>query len=138
MGLLSNLLKVISSVSTTTPASNSVHTAHNMHSANNPLRDKLESIIASEFSEYELRKDIPASEMTSNSGARDYSYGLYLNGSPKAFIMIMKDRNDYKKRDVVLARQAAESNGIPYMNFIPHLPNEPEYISNRLRQNVLR
>lgn len=98
----------------------------------------LETIIAEEFSEYELRRNVPASEMTSNSQARDYSFGLYLDGSPKAFIMIMKDKNDYRKKDVVLAKQAAESNGIPYMNFMMHLPNEPEYISNRLKQNVLR
>lgn len=99
---------------------------------------KLETIAAEEFSEYELRKDIPASEMTSDGNARDYSYGLYLKGYPKAFIMIIENRNDYRKKDVVLAKQAAEQGGIPYMNFMMHLPNEPKYISNRLKQNVLK
>ncbi len=104
----------------------------------NELTATLEDIIAAEFSEYELRKDIPVTELDIFAKGRAYSYGMYLNGSPKAFIMIMKDRNDYRSLPVVLAKQEAEKNGIPYMNFMPHLPNEPEYIINRLRQNVLR
>ncbi len=100
------------------------------------LRAKLESIIASEYTEYELRREIPASEIGADLGAKSYSYGLYLNGSPKAFIMIMKDRNHYRSLEVRLAQDAAYAGGIPYMNFMKHLPNEVSYISDRLRKNI--
>ena len=128
MGFLAKLFKNMTATPSFTPA----------YSEEDELRLRLETIIAEEFSEYELRKEIPAAEMTSYDGAKDYSYGLYLNGTPKAFIMIMENKNHYMKKEVVLAKQAAEQSGIPYMNFMPHLPNTPEYISNRLRQNVLR
>lgn len=102
------------------------------------VRSKIEGIIASDFPEYELRKEVSASETNAAPGAKDYSYGIYLNNIPKAYIMIMEDHNHYRKAEVRLAREAAERNNIPYMNFMPYLPNEYSYVAERLKTNILR
>lgn len=101
------------------------------------LRKRLEGVIEKEYSDYELRREIPAQQIGAEPEARNYSYGLYQNGSPKAFMMILDNRNHYRKREVVLAQKAAFANGIPYMNFMSHLPNETDYISERLKENIL-
>lgn len=100
------------------------------------LRKRLEQIFAEEWADYEVRKNVPASELNAQSGARAYSYGLYWCGQPKAMIMVLTGRNEYRKQDVCMAYNACKMNGIPYMNFMSHLPNMPEYISQRLKENV--
>lgn len=100
------------------------------------LSEKLEYVAANSFPEYELRKEISASEMGAGHEAKNYSYGLYKNGEPKAFMMIISDRNQYRKKEIRLAKEAAEWNGVPYMNFFSHLPNEETYIDERIRKNL--
>lgn len=97
---------------------------------------RIESIVENEFDEYELRTDIPASELCASYGARNYSYGIYKDDSLRVLIMIMRDNNDYRKKDVCLSHEAAYLRGVPCLNFMPHLPNEEEYISNRLHENI--
>ena len=101
------------------------------------LINNLEDVL-NQFSDYEIRTEISASEFNAPAGAKDYSYGLYYNGYPKALIMILDDRNHYRKKEVILAREAAEHLGIPYMNFMPHLPNKKNYIYERINKNLMR
>nr|MBQ8253213.1 hypothetical protein [Lachnospiraceae bacterium] len=100
------------------------------------LRSRLEQIIEEEWSGYELRKNVPASEMNAESGARTYSYGIYQDGIPKAMIMILDDRNLYKKREVLLSQRACGQMRVAYMNFMTYLPNREDYISKRLQENI--
>ena len=100
--------------------------------------DRIERIAASEWSGYELRKNISASELGADNNARDYSYGLYLNGVPKAMIIIIDIPSHYKKKDVLLAHEACERQGIFCMNLLLHLPNRYSYISKRLSDHVAR
>ncbi len=103
------------------------------------LAEKLENTFATEYSNYTVRKDVPATEIAGSRAARNYTYGLYdCYGQPAAFIMLMVDRNDYARNAVRLAKEAAENQRIPYMNFMYHLPNEQSYISDRLRKNIYR
>ena len=97
------------------------------------LRARFEQVVAADFSSYELRKDIPASD----TGAVGYSYGLYKGGMPCAFINVITNRNLYKKPEYIKAKQASVSRGVPHMNFFSHMPNEMEYISKRLKENGL-
>ena len=101
------------------------------------LINNLEDVL-NQFSDYEVRTEIPASEFNAPAGAKSYSYGLYYNGYPKALVMVLDDRNHYRKKEVILARETAEQHGIPYMNFMPHLPNEKDYIYERINKNLLR
>ncbi len=100
------------------------------------LRSRLEKIFSEEWSSYEVRKDIPSSEFNAGEGARPYSYGLYLDGQPKALFMILTNRNHYKLSAVVKSQKASQEQNIPYMNFMTYLPNDIDYISQRLRSNI--
>ncbi len=100
--------------------------------------DRIERIAASEWNGYELRKNIPAAALGADSNARDYSYGLYLNGVPKAMIIIIDIPSHYKKKDVLLAHEACERQHVFCMNLLLHLPNRYSYISKQLSDNVAR
>ena len=96
------------------------------------LRQRLEEVFAEEFAGCEVRKDLQAGV----NGAKNYSYGLYFNGMPKAMIMVCNNGVHHAIRSERLAEQASASYGVPYMNFFAHLPNEKEYIANRLKTNI--
>lgn len=96
------------------------------------LRQRLEEAFAEEFAGYEVRKDLQSGV----TGAKNYSYGLYLNGMPKAMIMVCDNGVHHSIKSERLAEQASLGYGVPYMNFFAHLPNEKEYIVNRLKENI--
>ncbi len=100
------------------------------------LRTRLEKILEEEWSGYEIRRQVPASTFGAAEGAWDYSYGVYAGGQPKAMLMVLNNRNDYKRKAVLDAQGACKANGIPYMNFLSHMPNRSDYISQRLRDNI--
>ena len=96
------------------------------------LRKRLEEVFAQDFPEYEVRTNLDAGV----AGARKYSYGLYYNGTPRMMIMIIDDRNHANLKEVRLAREASANYGVPYLDFYTHLPNEVEYVRNRIRENM--
>ena len=95
------------------------------------LEQRLEEVFAEEWADYEVRKDL----MSGVAGARNYSYGLYYNGMPRMMIMII-DGSRHPRKEERLAREASASYGVPYLDFYTHLPNEKEYISQRLKDNL--
>lgn len=100
------------------------------------LRNKLEEVFTTEYNSYELRKDININEIKVTDVDISYSYGLYLGSTPKALIMVINNRNDYRTRPFKVAKSTAENDGIVYLNFFSHLPNEMSYISQRLKDNI--
>lgn len=100
------------------------------------FRDRFEEIIAEEWPGYELVQNVSAYDFGAEDGARDYSYGLYYNGEPKAMIMIIRGSNEYRKSEVVKAMNACERQGIVYLNFMVYFPNRRDYISNRLKEEI--
>ena len=100
------------------------------------LRQRIENIVSSQWEGYELKKNVSPEELFAEDGARTYSYGIYQDGQPKAMIMVLTNRNHYKSKGVELARQACKSQGVAYMNFMTHLPNTEDYISQRLCENI--
>ncbi len=97
---------------------------------------RIEDIAATEWPGYELRTNIPAYDLGAEDGARDYTYGLYLDGEPKAMIIILEDPSHYRKKDTLLAHEACQVKGVFCMNLMLHLPNRRSYISEQLRKNV--
>lgn len=97
---------------------------------------RIEDIAATEWPGYELRTNIPAYDLGAEVGARDYTYGLYLDGEPKAMIIILEDPSHYRRKDTLLAHEACQVKGVFCMNLMLHLPNRRSYISERLRTNV--
>ncbi len=102
------------------------------------VNHRIEKVAAEEWAGYELRKNIPASEMGAADGARPYSYGLYLNGTPKAMILVMWDPTGYRKKNTRLSHEACQAKGVYCMNLMLHLPNRRSYISEMLRKNVAK
>lgn len=99
---------------------------------------RIEDVIASEWPGYTLRTNIQAYEMGATDGARDYTYGLYLDGIPKAMIIVLEEPAHYRKKDTLLAHEACQAKGVFCMNLMLHLPNRRSYISEQLRKNVAR
>lgn len=130
MGFLERLLKketrkVISNVEDSFDGGESV------------LRERIEKIVAEEWADYELKREVPSSVMAAPAGARAaYSYGIYKDNSPKAMIMILSGNNDYRRKEVRLARMACEDKQVAYMNFMSYMANRPEYISERLKKEI--
>lgn len=99
---------------------------------------RVEKVVATEWTGYELRKKIPAKELGAGFGARPYTYGLYLNGVPKAMILIMDGRSSYRRKDTVRSHEACKENNVFCMNLMLHLPNRYSYIADMLHNNVSR
>ena len=100
------------------------------------FRNRFEDIIATEWQGYELKENVSAEKFDAEEGARNYSYGLYCNGEPKAMIMVLRGHNEYRKSDVVKAEKACRNNNIAYLNFMVYFPNKRDYISERLKDNI--
>ena len=100
--------------------------------------ERIEKVAAEEWSGYELRKNIPASEMGADEKARGYDYGLYLDGVPKAMITILHKRHHGRRSDNRLAHEACQRQGVYCMNIFTHLPNRRSYISACLRDHVAK
>lgn len=96
------------------------------------LRQRLTDIFAQDYPDYEVRTNLDSGVPK----ARKYSYGLYYNGTPRMMIMIIDDRNHANLKEVRLAREASANYGVPYLDFYTHLPNEVEYVRNRIRENM--
>ena len=130
MGLFSSLVSLF------TGQSNNTRTY--VESGENILRQRLEEVFVTDYSECDVRRDISALEIYNEPDAVNYDYGLYLEGKPIALFNVIPYRNVYRKKSYRLAKQIAEERGIPHMNFFAHLPNEVSYISERLRENIVK
>ena len=96
------------------------------------LRQRLTDVFAQDYPDYEVRTNLDSGVPK----ARKYSYGLYYNGTPRMMIMVIDDRNHAQLKEVRLAREASANYGVPYLDFYTHLPNEVDYIRNRIRDNM--
>ena len=96
------------------------------------LRQRLTEVFAQNFPDYEVRTNLDSGVPRS----RKYSYGIYYNGTPRMMIMVIDDRNHAQLKEVRLAREASANYGVPYLDFYTHLPNEVDYIRNRIRDNM--
>ena len=63
----------------------------------------------------------------------DYSYGVYLGGDPKLFIMIVGKKTT-SHRVYRWSKEEAAKKGITMINFVEHFPNKYDYVKNRLAQ----
>ncbi len=96
---------------------------------------RMNEILSSEFSGFEVRKEIPSTDYGAAVGSRNYSYGLFRNGSPVLFILLTEHNRD-NNRAFRGAKEASDRSGIPVMNFYTHMENEHQYVTNRIRQAV--
>lgn len=101
------------------------------------LRRRIEEIAARDWSDYELRRQVPSSEVNAPEGSEPFfEYGFYQGGALVAVIKILNDNNAYCRRSVRLAQAACRGQNVKYMNFMSYMMNRPEYIAKRFADNI--
>jgi len=97
------------------------------------IRKRIEAVAAEDWSSYELRKNIPASEVGGGAKDQGFDYGLYLNGQPKLMIMLL-DQYQHRNKCVQRSHQACKARGIGSFHLMFHLPNRKTYIAERMKE----
>ena len=97
------------------------------------VRKEIEEIVAECFPQYELRRNVSPTTIGGQGRFLDYSYGLYRDGVPKLFIMIV-DKKTCCHRMYRWSKEEAANKGITMINFVEHFPNKYDYVKNRLAQ----
>jgi hypothetical protein len=94
--------------------------------------------IMHELSEFEVETEVNADSLFSGAEKwyRPYSYALYRDGNLAGLIMLIND-GSRKTPSYKGSKEIGEKAGIPVITFFGGLPNEEEYVINRIR-NALR
>jgi hypothetical protein len=91
-------------------------------------------VLQQEFPGYEIRQDVPVAEL--GGTGKPYDFGIYLAGQPRAVVMLTEHNRDnnaaYRN-----AKAAAAARGVPFLNFYLHMPNERDYVVNRVRSALV-
>ncbi|MBQ3655733.1 MAG: hypothetical protein II956_02650 [Bacteroidales bacterium] len=93
--------------------------------------EKLKEVLKENFSQYDVCENVSPLTLGGTGKFMNYSFGIYSNGKPKLFIMIV-GRNTCRYRLYRWSKEVAEKNSIPMINFLEHFPNEIKYIRERL------
>ena len=98
---------------------------------NIPIHKKIIDILAEKFSQFEVRRNVSPTEIGGTGKFMNYDFGIYLNGTPKLFITVT-DSTLKSNRLYRWSKEQADRAGFPMINFVPHFPNRPEYVAERL------
>lgn len=94
---------------------------------------KLRTILAKEFPQYEVREQVSPTTLGGIGKFRAYDFGVYENGTPKLFIMVVYN-NTCRQREYRWSKEQAESTGVTMINFVYAFENRIDYIIDRLHQ----
>lgn len=100
------------------------------------LNERIEKVASERYPEYELKKDVSASIFAADSQAWNYSYTLNKNGNVCLTIMVLKGKNDYRRKAVMLAHEASEKAGVHCINIMEYLPSKEDYIIKAVSDNI--
>lgn len=96
-------------------------------------KTKILEVLAKDFPNLEVREDVSPTTIGGTGRFMNYDLGIYANGTPKLFIMIIYGSKG-RLREYRWSREQAERAGVAFINFIKDSPNRYWYISQRLRQ----
>lgn len=130
MGFLDSLLR--SSARKTVKVNESVPTGYE-DVAEEFVADKLRAVFAREFPQYEIKENVSPTTIGGTGEFMDYSFGVYENGVPKLFIMVVFS-NDCARRTYRWSKEQAERAGVTMINFVAAFENRIDYIIDRLHQ----
>ena len=89
------------------------------------------TIIQECFGNYVIREDVPVSEF--GGQGRPYDFALFSGGECCAVVMLVAHNRD-NNRAYKGAKAAAGANGVPFINFYTHMPNERGFVINRIKR----
>lgn len=98
-----------------------------------PAATKIRKVLASSFSQYEVKENISPSTIGGTGKFMNYSFGVYSAGNPKLFIMLV-GKTTCSTRLYRWSKEQAEKQGVKMINFVSHYPNNEKYIEERLKQ----
>ena len=96
-------------------------------------RQRILEILEKEFPDYTVKENVSPTTIGGEGRFMDYSIVVYEGDKPK-LIMMLIGKTTTAHREYRWSREEAEKRGYPFINFIEHYPNTPEYISNRLHK----
>ncbi|MBE5883614.1 MAG: hypothetical protein E7291_04245 [Lachnospiraceae bacterium] len=94
---------------------------------------KLRTVFAKEFPQYEICENVSPTTLGGTGKFMDYTFGVYENGVPKLFIMVVSG-NDCALRTYRWSKEEAQRAGVTLINFVAAFENRIDYIINRLHQ----
>jgi hypothetical protein len=99
-----------------------------------PVDQKLDKILASEFSSYQVEKNVdPRTMGATDRSLLPYAYVISQFGQPK-LILMLPDRNTCSTKAYRFSKAFAEKSGITLINFLLNSENKESYIIDRLHQ----
>ena len=96
-------------------------------------RERILEVLKNEFPNYTVKENVSPTTIGGQGRFMNYSIVAYDGDVPK-LIMMLIGKTTTTHREYRWSREEAEKNGYPFINFIEHYPNTPEYISNRLHK----
>ncbi|MBQ9140508.1 MAG: hypothetical protein IJX63_01775 [Lachnospiraceae bacterium] len=94
---------------------------------------KLRAVLAKEFPQYEVREQVSPTTLGGTGKFKPYDFGIYENGAPKLFIMVVYN-NTCAQREYRWSKEQAEAAGVTMINFVFAFENRLDYIIDRLHQ----
>lgn len=104
------------------------------HLRNAMVEEKLDAVLAKEFPQYTVEREVSATTFGGLDTYMPYSYVIYDEArNPKLIIMIVS-RNTCASAAYKRSRELSEANGFTLINFVAAFENRMDYIVNRLHQ----
>lgn len=97
------------------------------------VQSKIRNLMMAEFPEYELRENVSPTTIGGTGRFMNYTFGVYLNGQPKLFMMVI-GKTTCSHREYRWSKEQAQAAGVPMINWVEHYPNKIDYMVNRLHQ----
>lgn len=94
-------------------------------------KGKLLEVLAADFPSYEVFEDVSPVTLGGTGRFMNYSLGIYKDGAPRLFIMII-GKTTTRHREYRWSKEQAQKAGVEMINFIGHAPNRYWYIKERL------
>ena len=95
------------------------------------IRAYFAEILASAFSQYQVRENIPLSEF--GAEGRPFDFGLYQNGTLVS-VVVLAEHNRTRNHPYWNSQKKAQELNIPFINFYTHMPNERGFVINRIKR----
>lgn len=104
------------------------------HLRNAMVEEKLDAVLAKEFPQYTVEREVSATAFGGLDTYMPYSYVIYDEvRNPKLIIMIVS-HNTCVSAAYKRSRELSEANGFTLINFVAAFENRMDYIVNRLHQ----
>ena len=96
-------------------------------------REKILACLSEEFSNYTVEENVSPRRFGGEGRFMDYSIAVF-DGTEVRLVIMLIGKTTTQHREYRWSKELAEKNGYPFINFINHYPNTPEYISDRLHK----